>query len=91
MDPTDALTRALSDWLASVLSRFDAGRLKAMERAMHADQCDMHVRVHLREGIIIVEGIDCVRALRTEICRAHVAPFRPDRGIATLDSGLKER
>jgi hypothetical protein len=51
---------------------------------------DLGVVVRLREGAILLEGINEAARQRVELFREDLAPLRPETGFATPDTSRKQ-
>jgi hypothetical protein len=85
-DTTNDLTRTVSAWLTAVALQLDSDRLKTLRACLDADQADVYVVARLREGAVVLEGINRANDTYTELWREDVEPLRPDSGFAMPDT-----
>lgn len=88
--PIDDLTRALSAWLTSVAHQLDTDRLEILYACLNADQHDVYVVARLREGAVVLEGVNNANGTLTEFWREDVERFRLDRGFGMRDTSTKQ-
>lgn len=72
---TENLAAAVADWIQTILPNLDRKQYAVVD-AMLAGKCDLRVVVRLREGSVVLEGVDDVKQKRLELYREHVPPFR---------------
>jgi hypothetical protein len=87
---TDNLTEAVAAWVNYVLRQLDEDRLHVLRACMATDRMDLRVVVRLREGAILLEGINEAAQQRVELFREDLAPLRPQTGFATPDTSRKQ-
>jgi hypothetical protein len=90
MNPTDDLTRALSAWLTRVAFQLNDERRRLLFACLDADHHDVYVAVHLREGSVVLDGVNLANNTRCELWREDVQPLTPDSGFAMSDTTMKQ-
>jgi hypothetical protein len=90
MNPTDDLTDALLGWLTAVALQLDNGRLKVLRACLDADQADVHIVARLREGSIVLEGVNLANKTSTELWAENVEPLFPQDDAFGLGTSTKQ-
>jgi hypothetical protein len=75
--PIDDLTDALLGWLTAVALQLDNARLKVLRRCLEADKADVYIVARLREGSIVLEGVNLANNTKTELWAESVEPLFP--------------
>ncbi|HEY6755328.1 MAG TPA: hypothetical protein VI077_11555 [Pseudolabrys sp.] len=75
MNPTDALTNAVANWVTMVGQQLNADGADVMRACVGADNADLCVVVRLREGAVILEGTNLEAGQRIELYREDVEPL----------------
>jgi hypothetical protein len=87
---TDDLTTAVTAWVNNALRQLEEDHLHVVRRCLTMDGMDLCVAVRLREGAILLEGINEAARQRVELLREDLAPLRPVTGFATPDTSTKQ-
>jgi hypothetical protein len=89
--PIDILIHVLSAWLAAVARHhLDDERRKVLFACLDADQADVYIVVRLREGAIVLDGINLANGTRYELWREEVQSLTPVSGFAMPETDRKQ-
>jgi hypothetical protein len=73
---TDTLTTAIAAWVAMVAQRLDAEHAELMRNCVAATGADLRVVARLKEGTIVLEGVNDEAGKYVEFYREDVKPMR---------------
>jgi hypothetical protein len=87
---TDIMTANVATWVTQALSSLDADKLNVVDAVVYGDpDVDLRVVFRLKEGAVVLEGINNSTNQRFELYREDVAPLRFRTGMG--EPASKER
>jgi hypothetical protein len=84
---TDIMTANVATWVTKATATLDEEKLKVVSEVVYGDpDGDLRVVFRLKEGAVVLEGVNNRTNQRFELYREDVAPLRPRTGFGEPDS-----